>query len=219
MLRWNLSSHCFFILRLTIVQGAGCRPYKRLAQGNALGRANTPMRPEGAKALGDRSSEGAKAFAPSEDTLHVCDCSLIDSKSWIIFFVQTNSLYRIAMVKLFAFSLGWTVKLRNFYADRYYLLRPFSLGWTIIEVACDWYGMGVDMWESIMNVGTTNDKLGKHWGRNWKDEEWKHVGGRRRKRWEKKEKILLISQRTLIFALVNINESRSSYKSLIAHYT
>ena len=42
---------------------------------------------------------------------------------------------------------------------------------------------------------------------------------KKKKMRKKKEKILLISQRTLIFALVNIDESRSSYKSLITHYT
>ena len=111
--RWPLAqgaSYRFIILWLTSVQGAGWRPNKRLAQGKALGRTNTPMRPEGAKASGNRPFDGAKAFSPSEGPLNVCDCSLINSKSWIIFFVQTNSLYRIAMVKLFAFSLGWTVK-------------------------------------------------------------------------------------------------------------
>ena len=89
--RWPLAqgaSYRFIILWLTSVQGAGWRPSKRLARGNVLGRTNAPMRPEGAKALGDRPSAGAKAFAPAEDTLHVCDCSLINSKSWIIFFVQ-----------------------------------------------------------------------------------------------------------------------------------
>ena len=67
--RWPLVlgvSYRIIILWLTSVQGAGWRPNKRLAQGKALGRTNAPMRPEGAKALGDRPSEGAKTFAPSE---------------------------------------------------------------------------------------------------------------------------------------------------------
>ena len=81
-------SYRIIILWLTSVQGAGWRPSKRFAQGNALGRTNAPMRPEGAKALGDRPSAGAKAFAPAEGTLNVCDWSLINSKSWIIFFGQ-----------------------------------------------------------------------------------------------------------------------------------
>ena len=94
--RWPLAqgaSYRIIILWLTSVQGAGWRPSKHLAQGNVLGRTNAPMRPERAKASGNRPFDGAKAFAPAEDTLHVCDCSLIDSKSWIIFFVQIYSLY------------------------------------------------------------------------------------------------------------------------------
>ena len=89
--RWPLAqgaSYRFIILWLTSVQGAGWRPNKRLAQGKALGRTNTPMRPEGAKASGNRPFDGAKAFSPSEGTLNVCDWSLINSKSWIIFIVQ-----------------------------------------------------------------------------------------------------------------------------------
>ena len=82
------ASYRIIFLWLTSVQGAGWRPSKRFAQGNALGRTNAPMRPEGAKALGDRPSAGAKAFAPAEGTLNVCDWSLINSKSWIIFFGQ-----------------------------------------------------------------------------------------------------------------------------------
>ena len=89
--RWPLAqgvSHRIIILWLTSVQGAGWRPSKRFAQGNALGRTNAPMRPEGAKASGNRPFDGAKAFAPAEGTLNVCDWSLINSKSWIIFFGQ-----------------------------------------------------------------------------------------------------------------------------------
>ena len=82
------ASYRIIILWLTSVQGAGWRPNKRLAQGKALGRTNAPMRPEGAKALGDRPSEGAKAFAPSEGTLNVCDCSLINS------YLELYSLYK-----------------------------------------------------------------------------------------------------------------------------
>ena len=89
--RWPLAqgaSYRIIILWLTSVQGAGWRPSKRFAQGNALGRTNAPMRPEGAKASGNRPFDGAKAFAPAEGTLNVCDWSLINSKSWIIFFGQ-----------------------------------------------------------------------------------------------------------------------------------
>ena len=89
--RWPLAqgaSYRIIILWLTSVQGAGWRPSKHFAQGNALGRTNAPMRPEGAKASGNRPFDGAKAFSPSEGTLNVCDWSLINSKSWIIFIVQ-----------------------------------------------------------------------------------------------------------------------------------
>ena len=77
------------------------------------------------------------------------------------------------------------------------------------------------MGERIINVGTTNDKLGKQWGETGrvKNENMQEEEEEDEKDEKKKEKILLISQRTLNFAHVNINECRSSYKSLITHYT
>ena len=86
--RWLRVPYRIIILWLTSVQGAGWRPSKRFAQGNALGRTNAPMRPEGAKALGDRPSEGTKLL-PLQKAPWMFAIDL-----WLIANLELYSLYK-----------------------------------------------------------------------------------------------------------------------------